>query len=118
MASFPALKTGAVAQYPSDRTTRFSTQVLRFLDGGEQRFRVFGAPLKKWLIRLELLDDQELAGLEEFFAEQQGQAGTFSFTDPWDGTTHANCSFESGTMTADYRGRGDGVASIVVRENR
>ena len=62
MASFPTLKTGVVAQYPSDRARRFSTQVLRFLDGSEQRFAGFGAPLKRWLIRLELLDEAELAG--------------------------------------------------------
>lgn len=118
MASFPALKTGAVAQYPSDRTRRFSTQVLRFLDGGEQRFAGFGAPLKRWLIRLELLDETELAGLEDFFVSQSGQAGTFTFTDPWDGTVHANCSFEGDTMTADYRARDDGAASVVIKENR
>lgn len=118
MATFPALKTGVVAQYPSDRKRRTSTQVFRFLDGSEQRFAGFGAPLKRWLIRLELLDETELAGIEEFFGEQGGQAGTFTFTDPWDGTVHANCSFEGDTMTADYRGRGDGVASVVVKENR
>jgi phage-related protein len=118
MASFPALKTGAVAQYPSDRTRRFSTQVLRFLDGGEQRFAGFSAPLKRWLIRLELLDESELAGIEDFFVEQGGQAGTFTFTDPWDGTVHTNCSFEVDTMKADYRGRGNGVTSVVVKENR
>jgi phage-related protein len=118
VASFPALKTGAVAQYPSDRARRYSTRVLRFLDGGEQRFAGFGAPLKRWLIRLELLDEAELAGLEDFFVEQGGQSGTFTFTDPWDGTVHTNCSFEGDTMTADYRGRGDGAASVVVKENR
>jgi phage-related protein len=118
VASFPALKTGAVAQYPSDRTRRFSTQVLRFLDGREQRFAGFGAPLKRWLIRLELLDESELAGIEDFFVEQGGQAGTFTFTDPWDGTVHTNCSFDGDTMTANYRGRGNGTGSVVVRENR
>ncbi len=118
MASFPALKTGAVAQYPSDRARRFSTQVNRFLDGSEQRFPGFGAPLKRWLIRLELLDEAELVNLEEFFVEQSGRAGTFAFSDPWDGTVYANCSFESDTMTAEYRGPGDGAASVVVKENR
>lgn len=118
MANFPTLKTGAVAQYPSDRKRRCSTQVLRFLDGSEQRFAGFGAPLKRWLIRLELLDDTELASFEDFFVEQGGQAGIFTFTDPWDGTVHTNCSFEGDTMTADYRGRGDGAASLVVKENR
>ena len=118
MANFPSLKTGAVAQYPSDRTQRFSTQVHRFLDGSGQRFRGFEAPLKRWLIRLELLDDAELARLEGFFVEQSGRAGTFSFTDPWDGSVHANCSFESDAMTADYRGPRDGATSVLVRENR
>jgi len=118
VASFPALKTGAVAQYPSDRARRYSTQVLRFLDGSEQRFAEFGAPLKRWLIRLELLDETELAGIEDFFVEQGGQAETFTFTDPWDGTVYANCSFEGDTMTAVYRGQGDGAASVVVKENR
>lgn len=118
MANFPTLKTSAVAQYPSDRTRRFSTRVLRFLDGGEQRFAEFGVPLKRWLIRLELLDEAELAGIEEFFVEQGGRAEAFAFTDPWDGTVHSNCSFESDTMTANYRGRSDGAASIVIQENR
>jgi phage-related protein len=118
VANFPALKTGVVAQYPSDRTKQFSTQVFRFLDGSEQRFRGFGTPLKRWLIRLELLDESELARVEDFFAEQGGRAGTFTFTDPWDGTVHENCSFESDTMTAGYQGKSDGAASLVVKENR
>ena len=118
MASFPTLKTGAVAQYPSDRTRRYSTQVLRFLDGGEQRFAGFGMPLKRWLIRLELLDETELMGIEDFFVEQGGRAGSFTFTDPWDGAVHVNCSFEDDAMIAAYRARGSGAASVVVRENR
>ena len=118
MATFPALKTGAVAQYPSDRTRRFSTSLNRFLDGSEQRFPQFGVPLKRWVIRLELLDESELERLEEFFRAQGGRAGTFSFTDPWDGTAHANCSFESEAMTAEYRGPGDGAAALTVKENR
>ncbi len=118
MASFPVLKTGAVAQYPSDRVRRFSTQVLRFLDGGEQRFAQFGTALKSWVIRLELLDETELARLEEFFVEQAGRAGNFSFTDPWDGTVYPRCSFDSDMISAEYRGQGNGAASIVVKEDR
>jgi len=118
VANFPALKTGAVAQYPSDRTRTFSTRVLRFLDGSEQRFRGFGAPLKRWLIRLELLDEAELTRLDDFFVEQGGRAGTFAFTDPWDGAMYTSCSFEGDAMTATFRGQGDGGASVVVKENR
>ncbi|MGC2819953.1 MAG: hypothetical protein WA198_09735 [Candidatus Sulfotelmatobacter sp.] len=52
MATFPTLKTGAMAQYGSSRARRFSTQVLRFVDGSEQRFPDFGTPLLQWVIRL------------------------------------------------------------------
>ena len=39
MANFPRLTTGAVTQYPSSRNLTYSTYVLRFVDGREQRFR-------------------------------------------------------------------------------
>ena len=118
MASFPALKTGALAQYPSDRRLRFSTLQFHFMDGSEQRFPAFGTPLRRWVIRLELLDEGELALLEAFFLEQGGRAGSFSLPDPWDGVVHANCSFESDALTAEYQEAGDGRALIVVKENR
>jgi len=118
MASFPALKTGAIAQYPSDRTRQFSTQVYRFLDGSEQRFAAFSAALRQWTIRLDLLDEAELVALEEFFVSEEGRAGTFSFTDPFDGTVYANCSFASDTLTAQFEGPMKGVTQLIVKENR
>ncbi len=118
MSTFPALKTGAVAQYGSDRTTQFSTQVLRFLDGSEQRFPRFGVSLMRWVIRLDLLDEAELETLEHFFEDQGGQSGTFSFTDPWDGTVYGNCSFESDDLSLQFLGVARGKAQVVVKENR
>ena len=38
MSEFPPLKTGAVMQYPAQKEARFSTTVVRFTDGSEQRF--------------------------------------------------------------------------------
>lgn len=118
MATFPSLKTGAVTQYPADRNRAFSTQVFRFLDGSEQRFPGYGAPLRKWSIRLSLLDESELAALEEFFEEMEGRAGTFSFTDPWDETVYPNCSFDSDQLALQYQDFGRGKTSVVVKENR
>lgn len=118
MPSFPTLKTGAVAQYPSARTRQFSTQVLRFIDGREQRFRGYGTPLRKWSIRLSLLDEAELMQIASFFAVQGGRAGTFSFTDPWDGTVYPNCSFDSDLLDVGVGGEARGVTSVTVRENR
>jgi len=112
------LKTGVVAQYPSDRERRFSTRVFRFLDGSEQRFAGFGAPLRRWIIRLDLLDEAELVNLEQFFEDQGGRAGTFSFTDPWDGVVYASCSFDADEIAVEYRGDARGRTSVVVKENR
>ena len=118
MANFPTLKTGAIAQYPSSRTTQSSTQVYRFLDGSEQRFLAYAAPLHKWQIKLELLDEAELTSLEAFFTSQEGRSRSFSFTDPWDGTAYPSCSFDSDTFAGELKGPGEGGAELVVRENR
>lgn len=118
MANFPALKTGAVAQYGSDRSRQYSTRVLRFLDGSEQRFPAYGAPLMRWVIRLDLLDESELENLEQFFQDEGGRAGSFSFTDPWDGTVYASCSFDSDELTLQFQGIARGKTQIAVKENR
>jgi Conserved hypothetical protein 2217 (DUF2460) len=118
MANFPALKTGAVAQYGSDRSRQFSTQVLRFLDGSEQRFPGYGTPLLQWVIRLDLLDESELTGLELFFEDEGGRAGDFSFTDPWDGTVYPSCSFAGDDLALQFQGVARGQTQVVVKENR
>lgn len=118
MANFPTLKTGVVAQYGSDRSRRYSTQVLRFLDGSEQRFPGYGTPLLQWVIRLDLLDESELENLEQFFENEGGRAGTFSFTDPWDGTVYPNCSLASDDLTLQFQGVARGKTQVVVKENR
>jgi hypothetical protein len=118
VASFPALKTGVVAQYPTDRQKNFSTQVLRFLDGSEQRFPAYGATLRRWVIRLELLDEGELTNLGRFFEEQGGRAGVFSFTDPFDATVYPSCSFDADEFQAVFAGPQEGKASVTIRENR
>jgi len=118
VAAFPGLKTGAVAQYPAERALQHSTVVHEFVDGSEQRFSEFGSALRRWLIRLELLDEGELFGLEQFFIEQGGAAGSFSFTDPWDETEYSDCSFESDDIDLVFEGQGNGKVSLIVKENR
>jgi len=118
VASFPALKTGVVAQYPSDRQRNFSTQVIRFLDGSEQRFAGFGTPLRRWVIRYDLLDESELGAMEAFFESQGGRAGTFSFTDPFDGTVYPSCSFDTDELDLQFDGPQQGKMQVVIRENR
>ena len=118
MATFPTLKTGAVAQYPAPRRLRFRNQVLRFLDGSEQRYRGSAGALREWTIRLELLDDSELAALRDFFEAQKGQFGSFTFVDPRDNTAYADCSFSDDRMSIELAAESRGGATLVIRENR
>jgi hypothetical protein len=118
VAAFPALKTGAVAQYPSERALQFSTAVHEFVDGSEQRSRLYGSAMRRWLIRLELLDEAELFRLERFFVEQSGAVGSFTFTDPWDDVEYADCSFEGDEIDLVFEGLGNGKTSLIVKENR
>src|ERR1700685_3229962 len=89
MASFPTLKTGAAAQYPLDFGVRFSTQAVRFMDGSQQRFPLYGIGLRRWTLKLDMLDEQELAEVIAF-VEQQGSA-PFAFTDPATGAVASTC---------------------------
>ena len=118
MPSFPKLKTNAVAQYPAARATRYYNQVLRFADGTEQRYRDSSGPLHRWEVRLDALDEGEIAALEEFFSACQGRFASFAFTDPWDGTQYPDCSLASDeldlTSMAEMRSR----TSLAVIENR
>jgi hypothetical protein len=118
MANFPMLNSGAVMQYPAQRSTQFSNYVAWFVDGAEQRYRECSAPLSRWIIRLDLLDEAELHTLEQFFLSGQGAFGSFTFTDPWDSTTLTNCSLEGDVFDLRLTEEGRGGTNLVVRENR
>ncbi|MGE5569002.1 MAG: DUF2460 domain-containing protein [Rhodospirillales bacterium] len=117
MNAFPRLKTGAVAQYPAGRALSYATKVLKFVDGTDQRYRKRGAPVRRWVIRLDLLDETEIARLEEFFAAAQGRLGRFSFEDPWTGNVHTDCNLENDEFQVELLGETRGRTVLVVREN-
>jgi hypothetical protein len=118
MPTFPKLKTGAVAEYPSTRSIRFQNQTLRFLDGTEQRYRDSPSPLRCWEILLDQLDDSELAMIGQFFAECEGAFADFTFTDPWDGREYRNCSLDSDALETTALAEMHGQTRLLVVENR
>lgn len=104
MAGFPVLKTGAVAQYPMSTSATFATRVLRFVDGREQRIRLRGNPERRWVVPLALLDDGELAAVEEFVASVQGTSQEFEFTDPFTGLVFPRCRLAADDVTLQSNG--------------
>jgi hypothetical protein len=118
MASFPILKSGAVAQYPLVSQTQFATDVVLFIDGTEQRFRRYPAPLRTWTVRLDLLDEAELSATLLFFRTQRGMNGTFSFTDPVDGTVYPDCCFVSDSIQTSLDATGRSTTAVAIQQNR
>ncbi len=116
MDSFPTLKTGAVIQYPASRVTQFSSDVIEFLDGSEQRFYVFPQPYHSWIVKLDNLDETELQNIRTFIQDMKGAVGIFTFTDPWDGTTYPNCSLQGTEWTDSLAGPMQVGTSLTIRE--
>jgi len=104
MATFPTLSTGAVAQYPLGMNTSQGTQVIRFLDGSDQRYLTQSRALRQWEIRLDLLNEEEIQQLEAFFISQQGDYSAFVFPDPYSGADVPNCRFGSSGFISEYLG--------------
>ena len=117
MAEFPVLKTGAVAQYPASRAIEYSTRVLWFVDGSEQRYRQHPAAMRRWVIELSLLDEEEMASIEAFFQSEQGRFGDFAFTDPFSGIKYSNCSLENDRIELTYENVLRGRSKLVIKEN-
>ena len=118
MITFPKLKSGAVAQYPAQRTVAKSTWIGRFVDGSEQRFRNEATGLHRWVVRLSLLTEAEAVAMREFVDNVSGAFESFTFTDPWDGTVYSNCSLESDIAAIEWFGENNARTTLVIRENR
>ncbi len=114
MASFPTLKTGAVAQYPLQSGTRYVSQSVQFMDGSRQLYKIQGRALRRWSIQLNALDEGEMAAVIAFVEQQS--LSTFSFTDPVTGQTAATCILSGGYMKAAMTAEENGQASLVVEE--
>jgi hypothetical protein len=118
MATFPALKTGAVAQYPATKALSFKNQIVRFVDGNEQRYRDAAGPLHRWTVRLDQLDETELSALEAFFLSDQGTFASFVFVDPWDATSYPNCSIGTDQLQLTSLEELRNTTLLTVIENR
>jgi len=117
-ATFPLLKTGAAVQYPATKTSQYSSFIVRFMDGNDQRYRQYTPPLQRWTVTLDLLDEGELHAFEQFFTTLEGAYGTFSFVDPWTQTVYPNCSFAQDSLPFELKDAAQGTLSVVVVENR
>lgn len=102
MTDFPVLSTDAVTQYPTGLTSRQSAQVIRFLDGSDQRYLMQKGILRQWEIRLDLLNETEIQQLEAFFTDVDGDYAMFTFPDPFSGSMVPFCRLASPELVSEY----------------
>ena len=115
--TFPRLRTNAIAQYPATQRVAFRNQVVRFIDGTDQRYRDSNRARRRWEIRLDQLDEGEITAVEQFFLSQQGRFATFTFSDPWDEQVYSSCSFENDELSVISLAELKGQTSFIVVEN-
>lgn len=118
MLTFPTLKTGSVVQYPIKVAGSFSTEVLQFLGGDEQRYLTTAGTLRTWQIQLTQLDEAELQALEAFFVASSGSFATFSFIDPVSGTSYPNCFLSGDALHERFTGELRASATLVIQQGR
>lgn len=93
MASFPALRSGAVTMYGCQRDLRFGTGMVQFCDDSEQRWKTHGR-LVGFTLEFRNIDGYDFANIQEFFRSMKG-----AFDSTWDltldGTLHADLCFDT-----------------------
>jgi hypothetical protein len=113
---FPKLSSGAVAQYGSLMGSVWPAQVIRFLDGTDQRFLASGSTLRRWLIDLRLLNESEIAAIEAFFSSVSGEYLPFTFPDPISGVGVPNCRIGAPQLISEYQAVDIAATSLWVVE--
>lgn len=97
MASFPALRSGAVTMYGCQRETRYGTGLAQFCDDSEQRWKIHPA-LASFTLEYRNLDGYDLSAIQEFFRSMKGR-----FDSTWDltigGALYAHLSFDQDDFT-------------------
>lgn len=102
MLTFPLLSTGAVAQYPLPLSYTSPVEIIRFIDGTDQRFASRGGALRSWHIQLSFINEDEIHQIETFFETMGGQYSLFAFPDPYSGQIVPNCVMGESALVTDY----------------
>lgn len=109
--TFPTLANGAATQFPYGQTRRFSVMLNEnaacgihygwtWFGGGLTDFPT--GSLWGWSLGFPNITDADLATLETFFRQQWGRWGTFSMTDPEDGSVHTQCRFDQDVLEINH----------------
>jgi hypothetical protein len=82
MLAYPQLASGALTQFPAQKTRNPRTVVNALADGRSIKLADPPGEITEWQLQYAGLSDQEAAALEQFFEATEGSLGIFTFLDP------------------------------------
>src|ERR1700693_2641509 len=82
MAIYPQLSSGAISQFPLQKTRRRRAVVNAAADGTTVKLADPAGETVEWQLQYAGLSDAELAALQQFFTESEGSLNGFTFLDP------------------------------------
>ena len=115
---FPDNLIPALFQHPCTRRTIYSTQVVTFVGGTEQRYALAGAPLRTWQAGPRLLSDKTVEQLAAFFDLVKGPTNPFRFRDPWEDVTYPVCFFQDDGLEIAAREQDRNAVSFAIVEGK
>ena len=114
--AYPAINLAGVRfQFPIQGEADFRTVSNNMPTGKRYAYYWRGTVLRRWTLKYSVLNADELAVLEEFFAEMEGRLGAFAFTDN-EGVLRASCRFDMDDLAAEYVGPGQYSVTVVIVE--
>jgi hypothetical protein len=100
MPNLPSLQSGSTVQYPFVTSLRYSTGIIRFVDGSEQRFSHTRGVHRTWTVGLRDLNPSEIEAVAAFATSSDKQA--FTFYDPVTGEVHSQCTLLAQPVTVEH----------------
>ena len=126
LSAFPVLSAGVSCELPFGQGDRYQTDVNESPSGMRYSYPWFGPGalsgfptrgLRRWPLSFPVLQDSDLAIIEQFFVGVNGQWLTFSFTDPDDTVTYPKCRFGMDDLVVTHqRFNWSGIQSLVIQE--
>lgn len=107
--AFPVFSWGGSCGRPTTQIQMWYTNVEDSLLGPRYGLQYYGVvsgfpagSLRMWRITYQLMSDADMATLETFFLAAQGRYHSFTFVDPFDGTTQSHVRFDSDVLDIKY----------------
>lgn len=116
MASIPSLQSGSTVQYPLTTTRTYSTKVIQFIDGTEQRFAQTSKGRTRWTVSLRDLTASEVEDWGLFAAQSTVANQEFVFQDPVTGETHTKCRLSADPISIEHLDEQRAQLSLTVIE--